>query len=278
MRKRITMWILAVLCIAVGLLLGRAYFLQDNLIFPRSRDIYRTPGDAPFQLEYKDIYLNVNGMKTHGWLVPLENARGYALFSHGNAGNIADRLESILLLRRMGFSVLAYDYGGYGYSEGQPSESRIYADVEAMWQYLKSDLGIAPEKIVIFGRSLGGAAAVHLASKVQPAAVVLESTFTSIPDVVRGLPLGFLLAPCIRHEFPSLAKIKDIHAPLLVIHSPEDDVIPFSHGRMLFEAANEPKTFFEIHGSHNDGFVLSMESYMQAWNQFISPILPISEK
>lgn len=268
------MWILIVLVIAIGLLLGRAYFLQDGLIFPLSRDINRTPGDQPFNWEYKDVYVDVNGMKTHGWLVPLENARGYALFSHGNAGNIADRLESIQLLRRMGFSVLGYDYGGYGYSEGHPSEKRIYADVEAMWQYLTGELGVAPDKIVIFGRSLGGAAAVHLASKVQPAAVVLESTFTSIPDVVRGLPLGFLLAPGVRHDFPSLSKIKDIHAPLLVIHSPEDDVIPYEHGRKLFEAANEPKTFLEIRGSHNDGFVLSMDIYIQAWEEFLSDILP----
>jgi fermentation-respiration switch protein FrsA (DUF1100 family) len=268
------MWILIVLVIALALLLGRVYFLQDDLIFPLSRDINRTPGDAPFNWEYKDVYVDVNGMKTHGWLVPLENARGYALFSHGNAGNIADRLESIQLLRRMGFSVLGYDYGGYGYSEGHPSEKRIYADVEAMWQYLTGELGVAPDKIVIFGRSLGGAAAVHLASKVQPAAVVLESTFTSIPDVVRGLPLGFLLAPCVRHDFPSLSKIKDIHAPLLLIHSPEDDVIPYGHGRKLFEAANEPKTFLEIRGSHNDGFVLSMDVYMQAWEEFLSDILP----
>ena len=274
MRKKIAMWIFTVLVIAVGLLLARAYFLQDKLIFPLSRDIYRTPEDAPFYWEYEDVYVDVNGKKTHGWLVTLENARGYALFSHGNAGNIADRLESIQLLRRMGFSVLAYDYGGYGYSEGQPSEARIYADAEAMWQYLVDELGVAPKEIVIFGRSLGGAAAVHLASKVQPAAVVLESTFTSIPDVVRKLPLGFLVVRYIRHNFPSLAKIKDIHAPLLVIHSPEDDVVPYELGRKLFEAANEPKTFFEIHGSHNDGFVLSMDSYMLAWDDFLKDIMP----
>ena len=274
MRKKISRWILIVLVIVLGLVLGRAYFQQDDLIFPRSKDIYRTPGDSPFSWEYKDVYVNVNGMKTHGWLVPLENARGYVIFSHGNAGNLADWLESIQLLRRMGFSVLAYDYGGYGYSEGQPSEARIYADAEAMWQYLTGEVGVAPKEIVIFGRSLGGAAAAHLASKVQPAAVVLESTFTSIPDVVRGLPLGFLFAPLVRHEFPSLAKIRDIHAPLLVIHSPEDDVIPYAHGKRLFEAANEPKTFFEIHGGHNEGFILSMDSYVESWEEFLKDILP----
>ena len=274
MRKKLSMWVLVILIVLLGLVLGRAYFFQDDLIFPRTHDIYRTPADVPFLWDYEDIYVDVNGEKTHGWLIERENARGYALFSHGNAGNIADRLESIQLLRRLGFSVLAYDYGGYGYSEGRPSQQRIYADVEAMWSYLIGERGIEPEMIVLFGRSLGGSATAHLASKVKPAAVVLESTFTSIPDVVRSLPLGFLLAPCVRHPLPSIEKIKDIHAPLLVIHSKEDDIIPYELGRALFEAANSPKTFFEIRGGHNDGFVLSMKNYMEAWELFLQDILP----
>ena len=109
MRKKMSMWILVVLLLVLVLLLGRAYFLQDALIFPLTKDIYRTPADMPFNWEYEEVFVDVDGEKTHGWLVPLDNARGFALFSHGNAGNIADRLESIQLLRRMGFSVLAYD-------------------------------------------------------------------------------------------------------------------------------------------------------------------------
>ncbi|MCK5863490.1 MAG: alpha/beta fold hydrolase, partial [Candidatus Hydrogenedentes bacterium] len=207
MRKKMSMWLLILLTLVFILLLGRAYFFQDDLIFPRTSAVYRNPADAPFLWDYEDIYVDVKGEKTHGWLIPLEGARGFVLFSHGNAGNIADRLESIQLLRDMGFSVLAYDYGGYGYSEGRPSEDRIYADAEGMWQYLTETRGIAPGNIVIFGRSLGGAAAAHLATKAQAAAVILESTFTSIPDVVRTLPLGSLLALCIRHELPSIEKV-----------------------------------------------------------------------
>ena len=139
---------------------------------------------------------------------------------------------------------------------------------------MTDDYGIKPDQIVIFGRSLGGAAAAHLASKVQPAAVVLESTFTSIPDVVRTLPLGFLIAPCIRHRLPSIEKVAHIKAPLLVIHSKTDDIIPYKLGRQLFESAKAPKTFFEIQGGHNDGFVLSMDSYIQAWDEFLLHILP----
>ncbi len=275
MRKMASMWLLIILTGVLAVLLVRLYFFQDSLIFPRTRDIYRTPADPPFSWEYEDIYVTVNGDKTHGWFVPLENARGIALFSHGNAGNIADRLESIHLLRRLGFSVLAYDYGGYGLSEGRPSEQRIYADVEAMWQYLTEVRDIAPESIVIFGRSLGGAAAAHLASKTTPAAVVLESTFTSVPDVVRGLPVvGHILALGVRHRLPTLEKIPAIKAPLLVIHSKDDSIIPYAHGRRIYETANPPKQFLEIEGDHNEGFVLSMRVYLQGWEEFLAPMLP----
>ncbi len=270
-----SMWLLFLLLAVLAALLTYLYFFQDNIIFPRTREIYRTPGDQPFSWEYEDVYVEVNGQKTHGWFIPLDGARGYVLFSHGNAGNIADRLESILLLRRMGFSVLAYDYGGYGYSEGRPSQERIYADVEAMWRYLTDTRAIAPKEIVIFGRSMGGAAAAHLAAKTKPAAVVLESTFTSIPDVVRGLPLlGPVLALAVRHHFPNIQIIPNIQAPILIIHSKDDHIIPYAHGQRLYEAATAPKEFLHISGDHNEGFVLSMPVYMEGWERFLEPLLP----
>jgi fermentation-respiration switch protein FrsA (DUF1100 family) len=121
---------------------------------------------------------------------------------------------------------------------------------------------------------MGGAATAYLASKVTPAAVALESTFTSIPDVVQGMPLGFLFSPLIRHRLNSIARIPHIQAPLLIIHSPADRTIPFSHGKKLFEAAHPPKTFVEIKGDHNDGFVLSMDMYLEAWEKFLADIMP----
>ncbi len=274
-RKILSMWVLILLLAVLAALMARLYFFQDALIFPRTREIYRTPADAPFQWEYEDVYVTVDGEKTHGWFIPLEDARGYVLFSHGNAGNIADRLESIQLLRRLGFSVLAYDYGGYGRSEGRPSEKRVYADVEAMWRYLTETRGIAPEEIVVFGRSLGGAAAAHLAAHTEPAAVVLESTFTSIPDVVRSIPLlGWVLAPGVRHTLPSIQKVPHIRAPLLIIHSEDDNIIPYAHGRRLYDAATPPKEFLDIQGDHNEGFVVSMPQYLDGWERFLAPLLP----
>jgi len=205
------------------------YFGQTRLIFPATRLIDRTPASAPFCWEYEEVFFDVDGEKTHAWFVPLEGATMTVLFSHGNAGNIAGRLESMQLLRSMGFSVLAYDYGGYGRSTGSASEQRIYRDVEATWSYLTETRNIAPSEIVLFGRSLGGAATAYLASRVTPAAVVLESTFCSIPAVVRDMPLGRVLEKGIRYRFPTIDRVPLIRAPLLVIHSPEDSLIPFKH-------------------------------------------------
>lgn len=249
-----------------------AYLFQDRIIFPATRAIYRDP--SAFGWEFSDVILPVNGHTTHGWFIPLENARGVALFSHGNAGNIADRLESIGLLRELGFSVLAYDYGGYGKSSGRVSEQRCCADARAMWRHLTETLDIPAQQILIFGRSLGGAVSADLAAEVNAGVVVLESTFLSIRDVARDafpwLPVGWFL----RHHFESKHKVSRISSPLLIIHSPDDRVIPYRHGKELFRLAAEPKQFLEIHGDHNDGFVLSAPVYLAGWEAFLAPILP----
>lgn len=246
------------------------YFSQDRLLYPATREIWRTP--AAWGWDYEDLALPVDGETTRGWYVPLENARGVVLFSHGNAGNIAHRLESIELLRSFGLSVLVYDYGGYGESSGRPSEQRTKADVQAMWDWLTQEKGHAPEEILLFGRSLGGAVTMQLAPEVQPGAVILESTFKSVPDIVYDYWPWLPARRLIRHVYPSMDRIGEITAPLLLIHSPEDDIVPYSHGLALYDAAPEPKTFGEIQGDHNQGFVDSMDVYRQYWETFLTPI------
>jgi fermentation-respiration switch protein FrsA (DUF1100 family) len=248
--------------------------LQTKMLFPATREIYRDPGD--FGWDFEDVWLKVGEKdRSHGWFIPLENARGVALFSHGNAGNIADRLESIDLLRQFGFSVFAYDYGGYGKSSGSPSETRCYQDIRAAWKYLTSDRGLSPDEILLFGRSLGGAITIDLATEVQPAAVIVESTFLSVPDVAKAvfpwLPVYWIR----QHRMASKEKIAQIKSPLLIVHSTQDTLIPFSHGQKLYELATaEPKAFLEIQGNHNDGFVTSIETYRAGWEQFLTPLLP----
>lgn len=264
------MWFIVIsVPVLAGALMLFAYLFQEKVIFPATAIIDRTPSSEPFNWKYEEIYLEVDDERTCAWYIPLEGADKTVLFSHGNAGNLAGRLESIQLLRSMGFSVLAYDYGGYGLSTGRPSERRIYEDVDAAWKYLTEDRGIDPATIILFGRSLGGAATAYLASRVKPGAVVLESTFTSLPDVVRDMPLGRFLSKGIRHHFPTLDRVPSIQVPLLVVHSREDTLIPYKHGVAIFEAAAEPKQFLEIRGDHNMGFVQSMEDYAAGWKRFL---------
>lgn len=247
------------------------YLLQGRIIFPATRDVYRDPGTMGWAFE--ETFLDVLGERTHVWFVPHADARGIVLFSHGNAGNIADRLESIGLLRSFGLSVCAYDYGGYGLSTGSPSEARACADARAVWRYLTEERGIPASEIIIFGRSLGGAVSADLASVVTPAGIVLESTFLSTVDMAREaypwLPAGQVL----RHRFMSKDKVGRFTAPLLCFHSREDEVVPFSQGARLFELAPEPKRFVEIQGGHNEGFAQSQEAYRPAWEAFLTEVL-----
>lgn len=243
------------------------YLIQEKLIFLASRDMIRDPGDV--DLKFDEIRLPVDGYETHAWYLPVENPRGVILFSHGNAGNLSGRLESIGLLRSFGFSVLAYDYGGYGYSTGKPSEKRCYADIHAMWNYLTVTRQISPSEIVLFGRSLGAAPTAELAKSVTPGAVVLESAFLSIPDVAKKMTIIGHLTWLIRHRFENKVKVAEFTCPVLIVHSPDDEIIPYEHGRRLFALAREPKTFLEIRGDHNLGFVISEPIYRAGWEAFL---------
>ncbi len=265
-----------VVVVAYVVLVALLYVFQERILFPATRDVYRDP--SAYGWDFDEVFLPVQGEKTHAWFIPLENARGVVLFSHGNAGNMADRLESIGLLRSFGLSVAAYDYGGYGRSTGSPSEARACADARAVWQYLTETRHIDPREVILFGRSLGGAVTADLASRVVPAGVVLESTFLSTVAMGRAiypwLPMGMLL----KHRFESDRKVGDIRAPVMVIHSPQDTVIPYRHGRKLYELAPQPKRFIEITGDHNQGFVESEPVYRQAWEAFIQDVEAVPEK
>ncbi|MBI2421225.1 MAG: alpha/beta fold hydrolase [Candidatus Hydrogenedentes bacterium] len=263
--------ILPLILFVIYLIPGVLFYIgQGRILFQTSRVMDRDPGEQGW--DFEDIVLEVAGEKTHGWYVPLEDARYTVLFSHGNAGNLAGRVESIGLLRRMGFSVLAYDYGGYGHSTGRPSELRCYEDIRAMWDHLTREKGIAPGQIILFGRSLGAGVTCQLATEVRPAATVLESAFLSTTDVARGIfPMNWYpLEWLVRHRFANKRKVVSIHGPVLIVHSREDEVIPYRHGERLFQLAKPPKMFLEIQGGHNQGFVESMEVYTHGWKQFLA--------
>lgn len=263
------------LVIILGLYLGLIVFLfviQAKLIYFPSRAIEATPGDIG--LAYEPVQIQTSdGLTLTGWYVPAEQARGTLLFFHGNAGNISHRLESIARFNRLRLNVFIIDYRGYGQSQGSPGEPGTYLDAEAAWRYLVDERGIPPPEIVIFGRSLGGAVGVWLAHNYQPGALIIESTFTSVPDLAaKYYPL--LPVRRLAHiRYDSLSRIGSINCPIMVIHSLEDEIIPYDHGQQLFAAAPEPKRFLELRGRHNEGFVISGEVYEAGLAEFLAQYL-----
>ena len=257
--------IIAAFYVGLSLLL---FLFQSRFIFFPLRQIEATP--AIIGLPYETVQFEAeDGVRLSGWFIPAEEAKHVVLFFHGNAGNISHRLESIALFHRLGLSIFIIDYRGYGQSEGSPSEDGTYRDAAAAWQYLTEERNIATDQIIIFGRSLGGAVATWLAHNHPPKALIIESTFTSVPDMgVRQypfLPIRLLA----RIHYNSLERIPQINVPILIVHSSEDEIIPYSHGQQLFQAANEPKRFLQLRGGHNEGFIISGQHYERALKAFI---------
>ncbi len=286
-----------------ALLIGVFLFQSRLVYFPdMGREFSATPRDVG--LEYEEVRLDTgDGESLHAWFVPAPHrdvlvsregrscaslrprhwsvlpgtgcrerppqSRGTVLLFHGNAGNISHRLEYLSMLYRLGYSSFIFDYRGYGKSSGSPSEQGTYRDAEAAWRYLTVTREIEPRRIALLGESLGGAVAAWLASRQPPGALVLASVITSVPDmgaeVYPFLPVRLLS----RFDYNTRAYLKNVEAPVLIAHSREDDIIPYRHGRALFEAAREPKTFLEMRGGHNDSFLFSREAWVRELGVFL---------
>lgn len=249
-------------------LIGILYILQDKLLYHPSAHLSGTP--SAIQVEWEDVYFKTaDGLRLHGWYLPHEESEYVVIFSHGNGGNISDRLQLLEWMNKSGISVFIYDYRGYGKSEGTPTEKGLYQDIEAAWRYLTRNQSYDPSRIILFGRSLGGAVSANLAQKVDAGGLVLESAFTNLKDIASEaypmVPSGL-----VRSKFPTLDYLSQSNAPVMVMHSRDDPLIGFHHGRELYEKAPEPKTFVELRGGHNNNFVESREVYFRAWKEFIS--------
>lgn len=253
-------------------LMGLLYGMQSRLIHlpgVPGRDLAATPDQH--ELPWEEVVLEAeDGVRLHGWYVPAaggEAAQTF-LFFHGNAGNISHRLDSLALFHDLGVATLIIDYRGYGRSGGQPSEQGLYRDARAAWRYLVDKRGLPPEAVIVFGRSLGAAVAAHLATERPVGGLVLESAFTSAPDLGAELYPLFPVRMLARFRYPTRALVNEVNAPVLVVHSPDDEIVPFRHGQAIYEAAPEPKTFLRIQGDHNTGFLQSRETYrngLAAW-------------
>jgi fermentation-respiration switch protein FrsA (DUF1100 family) len=191
------------------------------------------------------------------------------VYNHGNAGNISNRLPKAEIFQSLGLGVLLYDYRGYGKSEGTPSERGTYADAAAAYRWLTEVKKIPPEKVVMYGESLGCAVALETALQEKSRALILESPFTSTVDMAKEI-FPFLPARLmVTFKYDNAAKIGALKEPLLVLHSKDDDIVPFRMGRALFEAAPEPKRFQELKGSHDEGYLDSGDAYPRAIRDFL---------
>ncbi len=241
--------------------------VESLSIFYPAKKIRATPKDIGLQFE--DVFLTTqDGVTLNAWLMRFPQARSTVLILHGNAGNNSDRLEKITYFYKMGLNVFIVDYRGYGKSLGHPTEEGIYKDAAAAFDYLAARKDLDPAKIIAYGESLGGAAAVDLAAQRNVAALILDSTFTRACDVAKA-KLPFIPAFLLKTKMDSLSKIVNLRMPKLFIHSPLDEVIPFRLGQKLFEASAEPKEFLRIEGTHNEGFFQSQEFYLRGIEQFL---------
>ncbi len=276
MRLLLNLALSAAIAYAVIMLL--VFLFQPRLVyFPQvEHELTATPRAAG--LDYEDISLHTaDGVKLHAWWVPVTKARGAVLLMHGNAGNISHRIGYATMFNRLGYSVLLFDYRGYGHSGGHPDEEGTYRDADAAWRHLTEVRKVPPRDIVMVGESLGGGVATWLAVKYPPRALVLASTFTSVPDlgaqIYPWLPVRLLA----RVEYGNLARIGQIKAPVLIAHSRDDEVIPYAHGEALFAAAAEPRLFLSLRGGHNEVFLFTRDESIIAVRGFLERPAPGSQ-
>ncbi len=250
-------------------LIGIRLIERRSIYFPLA-NLTNNPSDIG--LNYRSVYFHTSDQKKlKAWFIPREGAEFTVLFSNGNAGNISYRLEKIALLHQLGLNVFIYDYRGYGKSQGSPSEEGLYKDIRGAYDYLLNQLGVSQDEIILYGESLGGAVAIDLASQKPVRAIIVEGTFSSVKEMARRV-LPFVPHFILASRFDNLAKISGIECEKMIIHSKDDEIIPFSQAKRLFEAAKAPKKFLKLRGGHNTAFWDSIQKYKEGLRSFLSQL------
>jgi uncharacterized protein len=270
--KRLLMAIRICAWLIITVLLAGIMFrtFERNQVFHPYRELESQAAELGRPFEEVTVTTS-DGLKLHGWFFPsaTNSVRlgEVVLYCHGNGGNIGHRLGACAALLETGVNVLLFDYRGYGRSEGRPTEEGTYLDAQAAYRWL-TQRGFAPAHILAFGESLGGAVAVELALRERLCGIVLQSSFTSIPDVgaelFPWLPVRWLATI----HYNSRAKLEKVRVPVMVMHSRSDRLVGFSHAQANFASANEPKLLWELAGDHNDSlsdrkkFVEGVEKFL----------------
>lgn len=273
--KRGLTWLRMLLVAAVaGIFFWTIIFMileEQFIYFPQKypKGVYDLARSVP---HLKDCWIKTeDSVKIHGWFAGAENAKATLIIAHGNGGNISYGHILMRALQRRGYNVLMYDYRGYGRSEGSPTENGLYRDGRAAYDYALALPGVHPSRVILWGTSLGGAVALDVATQRPIAGLILESTFTSAKDVAKMLypflPVQFFL----HTKFNSIDKIRTMTIPILIMHGSHDTILPLGLGRRLYQAANEPKEFYEIAGAdHNDTFFVGGDEYYQRVDEFVA--------
>lgn len=242
-------------------------FIETKSLFYSIEAITATP--ELFGLPYEEIYFNTaDGVRLYAWFIPRENAPFTIIFCHGNAGNICQRLNKISILAKLGLNVFPFEYRGYPPSGGRATEEGLYRDAEAAYDYLTTVKKIPPASIIVYGESLGGGPAVHLAQHRPVGALITDGAFSSVKDMM-GLAYPFFPYFIFSCRFDSVNKIGSITSPKLIIHSTDDEIVKFALGEKLFAAAKPPKEFLKIRGSHTTPFFGTENLYEDGLKKFI---------
>ena len=270
--------LVSILAIAISFYLLLAlmlYLFQGKMVFLSNfpdRTLTATPADIG--LDYEDVSLTTSDNEhLHGWHIPAANSKGVLLFFHGNAGNISHRLDSIKIFHELDLDTLIIDYRGYGQSTGKTTEQGTYRDAQAAWDYLTNGRGIPADRIIVFGRSLGGAIGAWLGVQNTPAAVIIESSFSSGEDMARRLYPFMPVRLITRLQYPVVDYAAQLNCPVLVVHSRHDEIIPFAMGQAIYSAVKQDKKFLELRGDHNNGFLISQADYIDGLNDFTQAVL-----
>lgn len=269
-------WVIGAAAVCYLGLLVLLRFSESRLIYFPGPQRRLVPPPAELDLATERVeFVTEDSVRLVGWVMRAPDSVGtWLLICHGNAGNLSEfaRPAHYAGLSQLGLNLLAFDYRGYGESEGSPSEQGLYRDVDAAYRYLRNQRGVPADRIIVFGHSLGSAVAIDLVSRTPAAGLIVEGALTSAID--RGqelfpyIPVRWIAGS----RFGSLEKIAGVTIPKLFLHANADEVIPLSHGRRLFEAAGEPKTFVELQGGHGDAFDADSTRYFGSITEFLATL------
>jgi hypothetical protein len=246
--------------------------IENQLIYfpPRYPDGF--PPSPIVERDVEEVWLlTEDGVRINAFYRSLPASKLVLLWFHGNAENIGYGLDHLRALAKIGVNILAVDYRGYGKSEGKPDEAGVYQDADAAYDYLIKQRHFRAEDIIIYGHSLGGAVAVNLASRRPCGGLIVQSSFTNARAMARRMFAIPLIAYVVKSRFDSLQKIREVHAPILIVHGTRDEVVPFRMGQQLFAAAPEPKRFYPIEGAgHNNLMEVGGERYLACLQRFVA--------